>query len=53
MFTIRNIAIAAVVAVIGFTVFTGSSDAVASAKATTSKIQSRTAAIDAALADAQ
>lgn len=49
MFSIRNIAIAAVVAVIGFTTFTGSSDAVASVNATKAKIQSRTAAIDAAV----
>jgi type II secretory pathway pseudopilin PulG len=53
MISIRNIAIAAVVAVVAFTSFTGSSDAVASAKATSTKIQSRTAAIDAAIDAAQ
>jgi hypothetical protein len=49
---IRNIAIIAVVAVIGFVSFGGTSDAVASGKATTSKISARTAAINAAI-DAQ
>jgi len=50
---IRKTFIALVVAFIGFTAYTGSSDVAASAEATTSKISNRAAAIQAALDEAQ
>lgn len=53
MLNIRNVAIAALLAVIGFTTFSGTSDAVASGKNITSKISDRHAAIQAALDEAQ
>jgi hypothetical protein len=46
---IRNIAIAAVVAFVGFVAFSGTSDAVASGQATASKISAHHAAIQAAV----
>jgi hypothetical protein len=53
MLNIRNIAIAAVLAFVGFTAFSSTSDAAASGQNITSKITERQAAMQAALDEAQ
>lgn len=53
MLNIRNVVVAAVLALIGFTAFSGTSDAVASGQNITSKITERQAAMQAALDEAQ
>jgi hypothetical protein len=53
MLKIRNLAIAAVLAVVAFTAFSGTSDAAASGKNITSKISARQAAMQAAIDEAQ
>lgn len=53
MLNIRNLAVAAVLAIVGFTAFSGTSDAVASGQNITSKVNEREAAMQAALDEAQ